>query len=208
MPVELVDSLNKSQVALLDQIQELHASSDVSLGYGYYQPQVRFAELLLGFLVALFHALGKFKLFVGRKQRHLSYLLEVHADRVVDGHVLFDVLESVFLGILYYVLELLLIRVKIQQVVEILFRDRAGNFHTGRLQSLYYRIPAALVQIVFAHELVYLVLAYDSVLLGLFQERGKLFHLLVVIKIECHQFSPLFLIINCCFSISSLFMYS
>ncbi len=47
--VELLDSTNQTEVALLDQVQEQHAATDIALGDGDDQTQVCADECLLGF---------------------------------------------------------------------------------------------------------------------------------------------------------------
>ena len=47
--VELFHSLDQAQVALLDQIQELHAAAHIALGDGDDQTQVGLAQALFGF---------------------------------------------------------------------------------------------------------------------------------------------------------------
>ena len=87
-PVEFVNGLYQTEVSFLYQIEEQHASSDILLGDTYYQSEVCLAELLLRILVALLHPLGKVDLLLRSEERHLSDLLQVHPDRVVDSDVL------------------------------------------------------------------------------------------------------------------------
>ena len=82
-PVELIDRLDQTEVAFLDQVEEQHTAADVALGDADDKTQVRFTEFLLGFFVALFHALGQFDFLFTGQERHLADLFEVHTDRVV-----------------------------------------------------------------------------------------------------------------------------
>ena len=88
--VEFFDGLDQAQVALLNQVEELHAAADIALGDGNDQAQVALGELFAGFLVAGCHALGDFQFFLGGEQRHLADLLEVHAHGVVGGDAFGD----------------------------------------------------------------------------------------------------------------------
>ncbi len=51
--VELVDRPHQAEVALLDQIEQLHAATGVALGDAHDQPQVGLRQLALGPLAAL-----------------------------------------------------------------------------------------------------------------------------------------------------------
>ena len=83
--VELIHSLDKAEVSLLYEVEKLHSPSDIALGNAYDKAKVRFLQLVLGFLVALRHALGKLRLLLDGKQGYPAYLLEVHAYGIVDG---------------------------------------------------------------------------------------------------------------------------
>ena len=107
--VELLDGLDQTEVALLDEVEKQHAAADVALGDRHDQTQVCLGHAALGLLIALGHALGQILLLLGREQRHLADLLEVHAYRVVGrervGHGLG--LVYLFLGDFLDLLELL-----------------------------------------------------------------------------------------------------
>ena len=62
--VELFDSLDKAQVALLNKIQEQHAAAHIALCDGYDQPEVGFAQALLCLNVALLHVLCQLDLLI------------------------------------------------------------------------------------------------------------------------------------------------
>ena len=89
--VELFHCLDQAQVALLNQIQKLHAAAHIALGDGDDQTEVGLGQALLGTL-ALFAALldveSQLDFLVRGQQRHTADLLEVDLDRVVDGNAL------------------------------------------------------------------------------------------------------------------------
>ena len=85
MVVELLDGANQAHVAFLDQVEEGHAAADVLLGNADHKTQVRFGELVLRFLVTLLDQLCVVHLLLGLEQRDAADLLEVHANRVVEG---------------------------------------------------------------------------------------------------------------------------
>ena len=87
--VELFHSLDQAQVTLLDQVQELHAAADVTLGDGNDQTQVGFAQALFGFLAlgaAGLNFQGQVDLLLGGQQGHAADLFQVDLDGVVDGN--------------------------------------------------------------------------------------------------------------------------
>ena len=51
--VELVDRPHQAEVALLDQVEQLHPAPRIALGDAHHQPQVGLRELALGALAAL-----------------------------------------------------------------------------------------------------------------------------------------------------------
>src|SRR5690606_20338123 len=88
LPVlELLDGLDEAQVPLLDQVQERHPPAHIPLGDAHHQAQVGLDQLPPGLLVALLDPLGELHLFFRRQERDPSNLLQVHADRVIQAHV-------------------------------------------------------------------------------------------------------------------------
>ena len=85
--VELLDSLDKSEISLLDKIEEGQTSVEVSASDADYESQVGFAELLLGFFISLLDPDGKLALFFCSKQRDLADLLEIHPYRIIGRDV-------------------------------------------------------------------------------------------------------------------------
>ena len=83
--VKLLHGLHKAQITFLDQIEEEHALTDVSLGNAYNQTEVCLHQFLLGALITLGHLLCQKELTVRIQQRHLTDFLQIHTDRIVDG---------------------------------------------------------------------------------------------------------------------------
>ena len=86
--VKLFDRLDKTEVALLYKIEELHTSADIALGDTYDKTQVSFGKALFGIGVALCHTLCELYLLFGGKQRDSSYLLKVYFYRVIDSDLI------------------------------------------------------------------------------------------------------------------------
>ena len=86
--VELFNSLDQTQITLLNQIEELHTTTHVTLGDGDHQTQVGLGQTLLSRVVALDDAHSQCGLLLGSQQRHAADLLEVHLNGVVDGDLL------------------------------------------------------------------------------------------------------------------------
>ena len=80
--VEFLHGLQKAHVALLDQIQQLHAPAQVVLGHGDYQAEIGFHHAFFGLFVAFGDAFGQLQLLLGGEQGDLADLLQIHADRV------------------------------------------------------------------------------------------------------------------------------
>ena len=83
--IEFFDRLDQTEVALLDQIEELHASAEIALRDADDQTQVRFAQALLGGNVAVRNADGELSFLVGAEKRHPADLLEVYLDGIIHG---------------------------------------------------------------------------------------------------------------------------
>ena len=81
--IEFIDGLNKSQITFLDQIEKLHAASEVTLGNGNNETKVRLDQHILGVLISDKHALCKILLLVRGQKRYFSDLLQVHTNRIV-----------------------------------------------------------------------------------------------------------------------------
>ena len=81
--IKLFNCLDKSEITLLDKIEELHTSADISFCDAYNKSQVCFAQTLSCILVALCHTGSKLNFFFRCQQRHSAYLLEIDFNRVV-----------------------------------------------------------------------------------------------------------------------------
>ena len=84
--VELLDRLDETQIALLNEVKEEHSAPDVALGDGDDQTQVRLGELLLGALAALALGIERLALLVGDLLAALLDLLETLLGCVAGGH--------------------------------------------------------------------------------------------------------------------------
>jgi hypothetical protein len=82
--VELLDRPDQAHVALLDQVEEGHATADVLLRDRDHQPEIGLGQLVLGDLVAGLDRLGQRHLLLGFEQGDPADLLEVHPDRVIE----------------------------------------------------------------------------------------------------------------------------
>ena len=70
--VELLDGADQAERALLDQVQEREAATQVALRDRHHEPQVRLDHLLLGGHVAALDAPRQRHLLVGRQQVHAA----------------------------------------------------------------------------------------------------------------------------------------
>ena len=86
--IELVNGLDKSEVALLNKVEELHTSADVSLCYADNEPEVGLGQPTLCGGVVVADSDSELYLLLGSEQRNLAYLLEIDLDGVVDSDVL------------------------------------------------------------------------------------------------------------------------
>ena len=116
--IELFHRLDKAQIALLDQVQELHTPAHIALGDGYHQTEVGLGQALFGGLVALQHTLGQLDLLVRRQQVHLADLLQIHAHRIVNGKTVHrNGLVDLILGDFFHVAEVFLVEILLQRVL-------------------------------------------------------------------------------------------
>ncbi len=81
--VEFFNGLDEAQVALLNQVQELHTAAGILFGDADHQPQVGLLQPSLGGRVVLLDLDGQVDLFFRRQQRDLADLLEIDLHRVV-----------------------------------------------------------------------------------------------------------------------------
>ena len=83
--IKLLHSLDETEVAFLNQVEEQHPASDIALGDGHHKAQVRLGHTALRLFVALTHLSRQLDLFLRRQQRDLADLLQVHAHRIIGG---------------------------------------------------------------------------------------------------------------------------
>ena len=83
--VEFFDSLNKTQVTFLNQIQKKHTAAHISFCNADNKTQIRLREFLLRFLVSHFHPLRQFNFLFRAQKRHFADFLQIHSDRVFDA---------------------------------------------------------------------------------------------------------------------------
>ena len=83
--IELFNSLDEAEIALLNEVKELHATAEIALRDADDKTQVRFGKALLCGFVAVLDGDGKAHFFFGGKQRHAADLFQVNFDRVIDG---------------------------------------------------------------------------------------------------------------------------
>ena len=101
--VKLLDRLNQAQIALLNQVEELHPAADIPFCNTDHQTQVGFRKAFAGFDIPFCHPDREVDLLIGREQWHPTDLLQIDLDRVIDidafggeRHVQIGVLADVF----------------------------------------------------------------------------------------------------------------
>ena len=82
--IELLNGLDEAEVALLDEVEEVHTASEIALRNTYDQSEVRFGKALFGADIALVDTDGEVDLLLGSQQRYAADLFEVYLDGVVD----------------------------------------------------------------------------------------------------------------------------
>ena len=106
--VELFNCLYKAEVALLNEVKEVHSPADIALCDRNDQAQVCLCHAALCLLVALAHSYRKLDLLLGGQKRNLADLLEKHADGVVGAVAVIDLNVGHFLlGDLFDLVKLL-----------------------------------------------------------------------------------------------------
>ena len=92
--VELLDRADEPEVALLDEVEQRQAAVRVAARDGDDEAQVGLDQLVLRLHVPALDALGQRDLLLGREQRHLADLAQVHA----HGSLLAVLMERSSLG--------------------------------------------------------------------------------------------------------------
>ena len=150
--VELVNRLNQTKIALLNQIQEQHPSAHIAFGNADYKTKVCLTEFFLSLFVTFFHSLCQFNFFIGTEKRYFSDFLEIHSDRVVYSNSFWQSCFDIdFAGFSHDNTVIFFIAVKI--IIPIhhgrkIFRFRfAGNLNILRKQRFVDFVYHILVQI-------------------------------------------------------------
>ena len=86
--IELIHGFYQPEVALLDEVEELHAAADVPLRDTDDETQVRLGEFLLRLFIALRNTDGEFDLLFRSQQRDAADLFEIDFDRIVHRRIL------------------------------------------------------------------------------------------------------------------------
>ena len=86
--VELIHGLDESEVAFLDEVEELHTAADIALRDADDQSQVGLGQFLLRLFIALRNTDGEFDLLFRREQGDPADLFEIDLDGVVHRRVL------------------------------------------------------------------------------------------------------------------------
>ena len=84
MIIKFINRLDKAEIALLNQVKELHPSADITFCNADNKPEVRFRKLLFGLFVAVRHALCNINFLVGGQKRHSADFFKIHAHGVID----------------------------------------------------------------------------------------------------------------------------
>ncbi|MNN42674.1 hypothetical protein D3C81_1568700 [compost metagenome] len=82
--VKLLHGFNQSHVSFLNQIQEQHAATDITLGDADDQTQIGFGQTAFRLFIPVFDPFGKLHLVVRRQQRYPPDLFQIHPYRVID----------------------------------------------------------------------------------------------------------------------------
>ena len=124
--VEFIYRFHKSEVALLDKVEEVHTSADVLFRNAYNQSEVCFDKLVLCVLVAESYSFSEISFTFGVKKRDFAYILKVHSDGVVYRNAFFSeefvdilIILDLFLGISYNVKAIVFASVVIVVVLDI-----------------------------------------------------------------------------------------
>ena len=156
-PIKLVNCLDQTEVSLLDQIQEQHPAAYIFFGNADNQTQVRFTKLLLGLFISGLHFLRQFDFFLRGKERHLSDLFQIHANRIIHRDPLGNRRFQIdFLGIAAFrdcrlhirIIDILVLQLTQLQRVRLDFRN---NFNSLRHQLIIEIVHIVFIQLHISH---------------------------------------------------------
>ena len=158
--VELFYSFYKTEVALLYQIEKQHASAYISFRNADHQTQIRLRKLALRGLVAFRHAHSQLSLLLRSEQRHLAYLLEIHAHRIVNA----DGIQPCF--------EIL----RLRRFCEFIERGRiVQHVHPGVVQSFIEPLELFRLQMYVVQNISYFFICEHALLLARFYDFQNVF---------------------------------
>ena len=83
--IKFFHCLNQAHISFLNQIEKEHATSHVSLCNTHYKTQIRFCQPLFRLCISHFHLLCQINFLFRIQKRHLTNLLQIHPDRVLDA---------------------------------------------------------------------------------------------------------------------------
>ena len=85
--IEFFNRFHQAEVALLNEVEKLHASANVAFCDRHDKTQVCFAQNMLCLFVALFHTFCKFDLLICGQKRNFADVFEVDFHRVVHARI-------------------------------------------------------------------------------------------------------------------------
>ncbi len=120
--VEFFHRLDQPEIALLNEIKEVHTLADILFRDADHETEVCLHQLILCRLVALRDPLGEVQLPIGIEQRDLADVLQVHPHRVVYGNALFRK-EFVDILVVVHLCTAIHVAILIVAVVHVVVRD-------------------------------------------------------------------------------------
>ena len=81
--VKLVNSLDKTEITFLNEIEELHTSAEIPFGNADDKSEISFGKSFFSGDVAVGDFFCQFCFFFGGKQGNSAYFFEVYFDRIV-----------------------------------------------------------------------------------------------------------------------------
>ena len=88
--IKFINSLNKTEITLLNEVKKLHTSADVPFCNTYYKAKIGLSKSLLGLLIILRNSDSKFNFFLRCKKRHTAYFLKIHLYRIIHCGIIIN----------------------------------------------------------------------------------------------------------------------